>query len=467
MVDQLDQLTSAVGAAVGAETPTLQHDENAQPFVDSPLASGDALEPNMWALRWAHYGTDPETDWRFWLNKARCDKMKVLTVVYTAAAGRVATLMQNGQAWHGAAAACFATLAYAYLARRTRICITTAGCVALGCIILRSWQVRHQLYRYLHDVYQDACNVMSLADFLVISAEASSAFVHALFAGGSDEGQGGTAHGPEEQHTEATTVDGYHAPIWRQIWRNFDNLQPKKIYKILKTVFQPALKEDKTKHGRNLLLDTSTSVDLETHGRNETADVTHPCNDGAISIGSWQKREDHQVHRLPDDARARQRMESAPLGTTSTYIDCASRGQADRTKPNRVDQETRRNLTARDVRIKRFDEHVDRINPMSVVELDPWGHSQRNRPAAAALAFTKSYEAVHRQSARATRPHQRRPRGAFSAGKRDGPPDPVQLTHVRDTAKIRERVTKRSRSSWFKCYKIRKSNATSEKMAHT
>ena len=195
--------------------------------------------------------------------------------------------------------------------------------------------------------------------------------------------------------------------------------------------------------------------------------MTHPCNDGAISTGSWQKREDHQVHRLPDDARARQRTESAPSRTTSTYIDCGSRGQADRTKPNRVDQETRRNLTARDVRIKRFDERVDRINPMSVVELDPWGHSWRDRPAAAAWAFTKSYEAVYRQSARATRPHQRRPRGAFSAGKRDGPPDPAQLGHGRDTAKIRERVTKRSRSSWFKCYKIRKSNATSGKMAHT
>ena len=30
---------------------------------------------------------------------------KVFTVVYTAAARRVATLMQDGQAWHGAAAA--------------------------------------------------------------------------------------------------------------------------------------------------------------------------------------------------------------------------------------------------------------------------------------------------------------------------------------------------------------------------
>ena len=249
MADQLDQLTSAVGAAVGAETPTLQHDENAQPFVDSLLASGDALEPNMWALRWAHYGTDPQTDWRFWLNKARCDKMKVLTVVYTAAAGRVATLMRDRQAWHGAAAACFATLAYAYLARRTRICITTAGCVALGCIILRSWRLRHQLYRHLHDVYQDACNVMSLADFLVISAEALSAFVHALFDDGSDEDQGGAEHVPEEQHAGATTVDGYHAPIWRQIWQNFDDLQPKKIYKILKAVFQPALEETRPSTG--------------------------------------------------------------------------------------------------------------------------------------------------------------------------------------------------------------------------
>ena len=321
MVDQLDQLTSAVGAAVGAETPTLHHDGNAQPYVDSPLASGDALEPDMWALRWTQYGTrcaQYATDWRFLLNKARRDKMKVLTVVYTAAAGRVATLRQNGQAWHGAAAACLATLAYAYLARRTRICITTAGCVALGCIILRSWQARHQLYRYLHDVHQDACNVMSLTDFFVISAEASLAFVHALFASGSDVGQAGTARGSEEQHTEAATVADYHAPIWRQIWRDFVNLQPKNFYKSLKTVFQPTLKEDKTKHGSNLLLDTSTSVDLETHGRNETASVTHPCNDGAISISSWQKREGHQVHRLPDDAQARQRKESAPLATTST-----------------------------------------------------------------------------------------------------------------------------------------------------
>ena len=107
---QLDQLTSAVGAAVGAELPTLQHDENAQLFVDSVLAAGDALEANMWALRWAQYGTDPQTDkWRrFWLNKARGDKidgnMKVFTVVYTAAAWRVATLMRDGQAWHESAA---------------------------------------------------------------------------------------------------------------------------------------------------------------------------------------------------------------------------------------------------------------------------------------------------------------------------------------------------------------------------
>ena len=65
----------------------------------------------MWALRWAQYGTDPQTDkWRrFWLNKARGDKidgnLKVFTVVYTAAAWRVATLMRDGQAWHGEAAA--------------------------------------------------------------------------------------------------------------------------------------------------------------------------------------------------------------------------------------------------------------------------------------------------------------------------------------------------------------------------
>ena len=63
----------------------------------------------------------------------------------------------------------------------------------MGCIILRSWRLRHQLYRYLHDVYQDACNVMSLADFLVISAEAVSAFVNDLFDDGSDEGQGGAS----------------------------------------------------------------------------------------------------------------------------------------------------------------------------------------------------------------------------------------------------------------------------------
>ena len=35
-----------------------------------------------------------------------------------------------------------------------------------------------------------------------------------------------------------------------------------------------------------------------------------------ISIGSW--REDHQVHRLPHDARAQQRRESAPSKTVST-----------------------------------------------------------------------------------------------------------------------------------------------------
>ena len=107
--------------------------------------------------------------------------------------------------------------------------------------------------------------MMSLVDFLVISVEAVSAFVNDLFDDGSDEGQGGAEHAPEEQHAGATTVDGHHAPIWRQIWRNFDDLQPKKIYEVLKAVFQPALEEYKAKHGRNLQLETSTSVDLETH----------------------------------------------------------------------------------------------------------------------------------------------------------------------------------------------------------
>ena len=108
-------------------------------------------------------------------------------MVYTAAARRVATLMRGRQAWHEAAVACFATLAYIDLDRRTRICIATAGCVALGCIILRFRRLRHQLHRHLHDVYQDACNVMSLADFLVISAEAVLAFVNDFFDDGSDE----------------------------------------------------------------------------------------------------------------------------------------------------------------------------------------------------------------------------------------------------------------------------------------
>jgi len=316
---QLDQLTSAVGATVVAELPTL-------------LAAGDPLEANMCELRWAQYGTDPQTD------KSRGDKMKVFTVVYTAAARREATLTRDGQAWHEAAAARFDTSAYVDLARRTRIGIATAGCVALGCITLWFWRSRHQLHQHLHDVYQGACNVISLADFLVISAEAVSAFVTALFNDESDEDQGGAEHEPEELHAGATTVDGYHAPIWRQIRQNFDDLQPKKIYKALKAVLQPALEEYTAKHGRNLQLETSTSVDLETHGRDEIADVSHPCNDGAISTGSWRKREDHQVHRLPDDARARQRTESAPSRTTSTYIDRGSRGQADRTKPNQVDQ---------------------------------------------------------------------------------------------------------------------------------
>ena len=48
------------------------------------------------------------TRWPRWLNKARDNKidgnMKVFTVVYTAAAWRVATLMRDGQAWHKAAA---------------------------------------------------------------------------------------------------------------------------------------------------------------------------------------------------------------------------------------------------------------------------------------------------------------------------------------------------------------------------
>ena len=39
------------------------------------------------------------------------------------------------------------------------------------------------------------------------------------------------------------------------IWRDFDDLQPKKIYKVLKAVFQPALEEYKAKHGRSLQLE--------------------------------------------------------------------------------------------------------------------------------------------------------------------------------------------------------------------
>ena len=66
-----------------------------------------------------------------------------------------------------------------------------------------------------------------------------------------------------------------------------------------------------------------------------------------ISIRSLQKHEDHQVHRLPHHARDQQGRESAPPRTVSTLIDCGSRGQTDRTKPNRVDQETRRNADKR------------------------------------------------------------------------------------------------------------------------
>ena len=84
------------------------------------------------------------------------------------------------------------------------------------------------------------------------------------------------------------------------------------------------------------------------------------------------------------------------------------------------------------------------------LQIDEW----RERQAAATWTFTNSYEAVYRQSTRATRPHQRRPRGAFSAGKRDRPPDPAQLGHERDTTKIHEQATKKARSSWFKYYKM-------------
>jgi hypothetical protein len=57
-------------------------------------------------LRWAQYGTDPQID------KSRGDKiMKVFTVVYTAAAGGVATLMRDGQAMARGGSCSFATLA--------------------------------------------------------------------------------------------------------------------------------------------------------------------------------------------------------------------------------------------------------------------------------------------------------------------------------------------------------------------
>jgi hypothetical protein len=219
--------------------------------------------------------------------------------------------------------------------------------------------------------------MMSLADFLVISSEAVSAFVNAFFDDGSDEDQDGAGHAPEKQHAGATTVDGYHAPIWRRIWRNFDDLQPKKIYKVLKAAFQPAPKEYKAKHGRNIQLDTSTSVDPETHGGSKIADVTHPCKDGvrglhkSVSVHGKSGEITKFIGCLITPETNKEGRALPPR------IDCGSRGQTDRTKPNRVDQETRRTqtrvLTARDVRLKRFDERVDRINPMSMVELDPWG----------------------------------------------------------------------------------------------
>ena len=120
-------------------------------------------------------------------------------------------------------------------------------------------------------------------------------------------------------------------------------------------------------------------------------------------------------------------------------------------------------MTARDVRIKRFDERVDRINPMSVVELDPWGHSWLDRLAAAAWAFTKSYEVrrfpgkvlerrvlidddpeVH--SARAIETdHPIRRSWDMDATLQFALRNIARWRH--DTSKIRERATKRSRSS--------------------
>jgi hypothetical protein len=146
--------------------------------------------------------------------------------------------------------------------------------------------------------------------------------------------------------------------------------------------------------------------------------------------------------------------------------DRRSRGQADRTKPNRVEQETRRqtrDATARDERLKRFDERVDRINPMSVVELDPGGAHMARQTGSGRMGVHEilrdGLQAKRSSDASSSTTTQ----GAFGAGKRDGPPDPAQVEHGRDTAKTRERVTKSARSSWSKYYKIRKSNATNEK----
>ena len=75
-----------------------------------------------------------------------------------------------------------------------------------------------------------------------MGTEALSSFVHALFGDGSDGDQEGAEQAPEEQHTGAQ-------------------------------------KEDKTTHGRNPQLDTSTSADLGTHGKDEIAYVTHQRDD--------------------------------------------------------------------------------------------------------------------------------------------------------------------------------------------
>jgi hypothetical protein len=63
----------------------------------------------------------------------------------------------------------------------------------LGCIILLPRRLRHQIYQYHHDVYQDACKVKSLAHFLAVSTEAVPALVDAPFDDESDEGQEGAS----------------------------------------------------------------------------------------------------------------------------------------------------------------------------------------------------------------------------------------------------------------------------------